>query len=147
MRRHEWMTLLFVLALGGTLSANAPIGFFVVPSRAAPTALAPQTRSEGGVQVKVTPKNITVAADTWDFEVALNTHSVALDQDLVKTTVLVDPQGKQYLPIAWDGDPPGGHHRSGVLRFKALAVLPSSLELRISGVGGIDARVFRWQLR
>jgi hypothetical protein len=141
------VVLLVVLALGGTLSAKAPLGFFVVPSLAAPMTLAPQTRSEGGVQVKVTPKNITVAADTWDFEVALNTHSVALDQDLAKTTVMVDAQGKQYLPIAWNGDPPGGHHRSGVLRFKALAALPPSLELRINGIGGVDARVFRWQLR
>ncbi len=147
MRKHEWIVWLVVLIVGGTLSAKAPIGFFVVPSFAAPMALAPQTRSEGGVQVKVTPKNITVAADTWDFEIALNTHSVALDQDLVKTTVLVDAQGKQYLPIAWEGDPPGGHHRSGVLRFKPLAELPSALELRINGVGGVDARAFRWQLQ
>lgn len=147
MRRRNWLALLAVLALGGTLNVKGPAEFFLGLSVAAPTALAPQTRSEGGVQVKVTPKNITVAADTWDFEVALNTHSVALDQDLVKTTVMVDAQGKQYLPIAWNGDPPGGHHRSGVLRFKALAALPPSLELRINGIGGVDARVFRWQLR
>jgi hypothetical protein len=147
MRRYKWTVFLAVLAVGGLLIANAPIGFFVMPSLAASPVLASQTRSEGGVRVKVTPKNITVAADTWDFEVALNTHSVALDQDLAKTTVLVDAQGKEYLPMAWEGDPPGGHHRGGVLRFKPLAVLPSSLELRINGVGGIDARVFRWQLQ
>jgi len=147
MRRHKWVVLLVVLALGGTLSAKAPIGFFVVPSLASPTTLAPQTRSEGGVQVQVSPKNITVAADTWDFEIALSTHSVPLDQDLAKTTVMVDAQGKQSLPIAWSGDPPGGHHRRGVLRFKPLAELPSSLELRINGIGGVDARVFHWQLQ
>ena len=147
MRRHKWMALLVVLVASGTLSAKTIVEFFVTSSLAAPMALAPQARSEGGVHVKVTPKNITVPADTWDFEVALNTHSVALDQDLAKTTVLVDAQGEQYLPIAWEGDPPGGHHRSGILRFKPLAVMPSSLELRISGVGGIDTRVFRWQLQ
>lgn len=147
MRRYKLKVFLVVLAMGGSLIVNAPGGFVVMPSIAAPPMLTPQTRSEGGVQVKVTPKNITVPAETWDFEVALNTHSVALDQDLARTTVLVDAQGKQYLPIAWEGDPPGGHHRSGVLRFKPLAVLPSSLELRIKSVGGVDARVFHWQLR
>lgn len=147
MRRHNWLALLVVLALGGTLSVKGPAGFLLASSVAAPTALAPQTRSEGGVQVKVTPKNITVAAETWDFEVALNTHSVPLDQDLAKITVLVDAQGKQYRPIAWDGDPPGGHHRRGIVRFKPLAQLPSSLELRINGIGGVDARAFHWQLQ
>lgn len=147
MSRYKWSLFFVVLAMSGSLIAKALGGFFVMPSLAASPMLTPQTRSEGGVQVKVTPKNITVAADTWDFEVALNTHSVALDQDLAKTTVLVDAQGKQYLPIAWEGDPPGGHHRRGVLRFKPLAALPSSLELRINGIGAIDARVFRWQLQ
>jgi len=147
MRRRNWLALLAVLALGGTLNVKGPAEFFLGLSVAAPTALAPQTRSEGGVQVKVTPKNITVAAETWDFEVALNTHSVPLDQDLAKITLMVDTQGKQYLPIAWDGDPPGGHHRRGVLRFKSLGELPSSLELRISGIGGVNARVFHWQLK
>lgn len=147
MRPYKWTIALIVLAVGGSLSAKTLVEFFIIPSLAAPMALAPQTRSEGGVHVKVTPKNITVGADTWDFEVALNTHSVALNQDLANTTVLVDAQGKQYLPMAWEGDPPGGHHRRGVLRFKPLAELPSSFELRISGVGGIDARVFRWQLQ
>jgi hypothetical protein len=60
---------------------------------------------------------------------------------------LVDAQGKQYLSLAWDGTPPGGHHRRGVLRFKPLAQLPSALELRINGIGGGNARVFHWQLQ
>lgn len=147
MRRHNWLALLVVFALGGIVNLNRPAEFFLPSSIAAPTALAPQTRNEGGVQVKVTPKNITVTADTWDFEVALNTHSVALDQDLAKITVMVDAQGKQYRPITWDGDPPGGHHRRGTVRFEPLAQLPSSLELRINGIGGVDARVFHWQLQ
>ena len=147
MRRHRWMVLVALFMIGTTPNVKAPIGFFVMPSLAGPMALAPQTRSEGGVQVKVTPGNITVGAETWDFEVALNTHSVALDQDLAKITVMVDAQGKQYHPIAWDGDPPGGHHRKGVVRFKPPGKLPPSLELRISGIGGVDARVFHWQLQ
>ncbi len=125
------MTFLLVAALSASALAAA--------------ALAPQTRNEGGVRVTVAPRGISPAADPWEFEVTLETHSVTLDQDLTRASVLVDAQENRYAPIAWEGDPPGGHHRKGVLRFKALPELPPALELRIGGVGGVE-RVFRWRI-
>ena len=77
----------------------------------------------------------------------LETHTQPLDQDLTRAARLVDAQGRQYPPLAWDGDPPGGHHRRGVLRFRPLAGSAESLELRLNGVGGVEVRAFRWQLR
>ena len=49
--------------------------------------------------------------------------------------------------LAWQGDPPGGHHRRGVLRFKALAPAPAALELRLQRAGEPSPRVFRWQVK
>jgi hypothetical protein len=122
-------------------------GLVTTVGSAAGQALAPQTNSEGGVSVKVTPRNISRNSASWDFEVALNTHTGDLSQDLAQSSALIDAQGKPHAPIAWEGDPPGGHHRRGILRFKPLAAQPQTLELRINGVGGVETRVFRWQLR
>ncbi|MGE5240565.1 MAG: hypothetical protein ACM3NI_02870, partial [Bacteroidota bacterium] len=101
---------------------------------------------EGGVNVTVMPRNLAAGASSWDFEVVLETHTQPLDQNLTKTAVLIDAQGKPHGPLAWDGTPPGGHHRRGVLRFPPLAGNPAAVELRIQGVGGVD-RTFRWQRR
>lgn len=116
---------------------------------AAPTdgALTAQTSREGGVTVEVTPRNLVPGASNWDFEVVLSTHTQPLDQDLVAVARLIDPQGKSHSPVGWEGDPPGGHHRRGLLRFKPMAGNPASVELRLQGVGGDGTRVFRWQLK
>lgn len=105
-----------------------------------------QTNREGPVTVKVTPRNLSPDASTWDFEITLDTHAVSLDQDLSRAAVLVDGQGNARSPLAWEGDPPGGHHRKGLLRFQPLPASTSSFELRISGIGGVEQRVFRWRL-
>jgi len=104
-----------------------------------------QTSREGGVTVKVMPRSLHAGAASWDFEVSFETHTQSLNQDLVRAAVLVDAQGKSHSPLAWDGDPPGGHHRSGMLRFRPLAGNPATVELRILGIGGVETRSFRWQ--
>lgn len=100
-----------------------------------------------GVSVRVKPLGLTPGARSWDFEVTMYTHTQPLDQDLARVSVLVDDGGKQYTPSAWKGDPPGGHHRKGVLQFAPVPGNPKSLELTITGVGAPDARVFAWKLR
>lgn len=102
--------------------------------------------NEGPISVKVTPKDLNEELLSWDFEIALDTHSEELSVDLVTVSELMDEQAKPYKPIAWEGDPPGGHHRSGVLKFKPISSLPKSLELRIKNVGGISERSFKWNL-
>ena len=100
--------------------------------------------SAAGVTVKVTPKSVAPGAAAWEFGVVLDTHSQALDDDLVKSAVLVDSQGVRHAPLAWEGAPPGGHHREGVLRFKGLTALPDAIELQITRPGEPAPRVFRW---
>jgi len=120
---------------------------FAAPADAATSGLTARTSREGNVNVTVTPRNLASGASSWDFEVVLETHTQPLDQDLAKVAALIDAQGQSHAPLAWEGDPPGGHHRRGMLRFRPLAGDPAEVELRISGVGGTGVRTFRWQLR
>jgi len=120
---------------------------FAAPADAASSGLTARTSREGNVNVTVTPRSLVPGAPSWDFEVVLETHTQPLDQDLAKVATLIDAQGKSHAPLAWEGDPPGGHHRRGMLRFQPLAGNPAAVELRISGVGGTGVRTFRWQLR
>jgi hypothetical protein len=105
-----------------------------------------QTDHQNAVTVVVTPLNLSPGAKQWDFEVSLSTHTVPLDHDMKRAAVLVDGAGNAHAPLAWEGDPPGGHHRKGVLQFQPLPTMPEFIELRISGVGSVAQRVFRWRL-
>ena len=106
-----------------------------------------QRSSAGGVTVAITPQNLATSAKSWDFKVVLDTHSGDLNDDLVKSTSLLDGAGGKYSPIAWDGAPPGGHHREGVLRFKPVSPQQKSIELQITRPGEAAPRSFRWQLK
>ena len=110
------------------------------------SVLSSQINSEGSVTVGVTPNELSQASG-WDFEMVLDAHSGNLDQDLTKNSVLVDDKGNQFPPIAWEGDPPQGHHRSGILKFKPISPKPKSIELRIGKIGEISERSFNWELR
>ena len=107
---------------------------------------APQVSNEREIKVMATLQTIRNEAKTWDIEVVLETHTKALNDDLTKSSVLI-ADGKQYLPLVWEGAPPGGHHRKGLLRFKAIAPLPPSLELQIRLAGDAAPRSFNWPLR
>lgn len=109
------------------------------------SGLEAQTNGEGPVSVQVTPADLT--QDKWKFEIVLNTHSVELDYDLTQLVVLVDSSGNQYKPAAWEGDPPGGHHREGVLIFEAPNPKPLSIILQINNIGSIERRAFFWNIK
>ncbi len=103
---------------------------------------ASQTNREGPVTVKVTPLALS-AAEAWRFEVVLDTHSAPLNQDMRAAAALA-ADGAERAPAAWEGDPPGGHHRKGVLRFEPIIPAPASVTLKIRGVGGVAERSFAW---
>ncbi|HEX4928124.1 MAG TPA: hypothetical protein VFV74_09005 [Burkholderiales bacterium] len=81
------------------------------------------------------------------FEVAFDTHTQPLTDDLMKSGELIASSGTGAAPLDWQGDPPGGHHRKGVLRFNAPAPRPASFELHISRPGEAQVRAFRWELK
>ncbi|HUX26400.1 MAG TPA: hypothetical protein VMV87_17495 [Burkholderiales bacterium] len=115
-------------------------------SGAAATELAQQSSQAGSVSISVKPTDVSAGAAAWLFQVALNTHSGALEDDLAHSAVLVDAAGTQHAALGWDGDPAGGHHRRGVLRFKPISPRPAAIELRILRPGETTPRIFRWKL-
>jgi len=110
----------------------------------AASTLPTRTSAEAAVAVKATPRPLTGA--TWEFDLVFDTHSRELNDDLEKTAVLVTDGGKTFSPVKWQGDPPGGHHRKGVLQFKPVSPRPASIELRIARPGEPAPRVFQWAL-
>lgn len=115
------------------------------PSWTAP-AMTARTSDQAGVRVVVTPKALGAGVKVWEFDIVMDTHIKPLNENLVQVAALVDDAGRRYVPIAWQGDAPGGHHRKGILQFSAPAETPKSVELQISSVGGVEIRAFRWDL-
>ncbi len=107
---------------------------------------APQISNVRGIKVTAILQAIPADAKTWTFEVTLETHTQPLNDDLANSaTLIVD--GRQYLPLAWDGAPPGGHHRKGLLRFRAAVQQPRSMELQIRLTGDTSPRSFKWLIK
>lgn len=102
-----------------------------------------QSSTERGVTVKVTPQSLSLGAQSWAFAIVLDTHAGNLDDDLAASSVLV-ADGRELAPLRWEGAPPGGHHREGVLQFPALLELPTAIELRLRRPNEAAPRVFRW---
>ncbi|MDH4175379.1 MAG: hypothetical protein OEZ09_11055 [Betaproteobacteria bacterium] len=119
----------------------------VIAAAAYAAELGTRSSSVGGVTVKVTPKSVEPGAAAWEFAVVLDTHSQDLSDDLMKNSVLVDAQGVRHAPLAWEGSPPGGHHRSGELRFKGMAIQPDAIELQMRRPDEPAPRSFRWKLK
>jgi len=114
----------------------------IAPQAASAQAWPPQTNRAGQVTVKVTP--LEVSDKGWRFEVVLDTHSVALTQALPEIASIVDGAGAEHRPVDWEGDPPGGHHRKGVLVFEPGPPAPGALVMTIRNVGPVAERTFRW---
>ena len=130
------LNLLHLLAAAAIATAVA------FPATAA--ELAAKSTSAGGVTVEAVPRGIT--GPEWKFELSFNTHSQPLTDDPTVTAVLV-ADGRELRPKAWQGDPPGGHHRKGILVFAAPAPPPSRVDLKLQRPGEPSPRIFTWQLK
>lgn len=135
--------LAIMLAVTVLALCLAPLA--MAQSAGAPT-LATVSNDAGGVRIVVKPKSVAAEA-AWEFEVTMDTHIKPLDDDLTKTTVLVDDSGRRYLPQTWQGDPAGGHHRKGILRFPAPTEQFKSFELQIQRASEANKRVFQWTMK
>ena len=106
---------------------------------------------QGAVVFEVTPLNLGTPADTLEFQVSMNTHSVDLSMDLAVLSTLSTDTGVSVQASKWDAIP-GGHHVSGTLIFpsaqdgKSILEGTSKLTLTIDNVDA-PSRVFDWELK
>ncbi|MGE5219778.1 MAG: hypothetical protein ACM3SP_22485 [Chloroflexota bacterium] len=105
-----------------------------------------RTNSGGGVTVSVTPLDSTAQGDLR-FQIAMNTHSVALDgYDLKSLAVLRDGAANIYHPTSVETKG-SGHHRQATLTFGKPKNGVKHIELVVKGVAGVHERVFQWDLK
>ncbi|MDO8487382.1 MAG: hypothetical protein Q7S45_03755 [Candidatus Curtissbacteria bacterium] len=112
------------------------------PDKLQNSAAPSQTNSQGTVSIAVTLKNVSQPV----FKIVLDTHSGSLDEDIAASSVLIDDQGNTKQPIAWEGNPAGGHHREGELKFQAITPGSKSITLKIRDIGEVSERSFTWNL-
>jgi hypothetical protein len=106
---------------------------------------------QGAVIFEVTPLNLGTPADTLEFDVAMNTHSVDLSMDLAPLSTLSTDTGVTVQASKWDAVP-GGHHVEGTLIFPSAQagkfILEGATKLTLTIVN-VDApsRLFEWELK
>lgn len=130
--------LLLTALLLAACAAPAPAG-------AEQPSYAAQVSEANGVKITAQFLGSPTDVRIWEFEVRLETHTHPLDEDLARVSQLL-VNGEEYAPLAWEGAPPGGHHRKGALRFRAVSPPPATLELRIRLNGEAAPRKFSWPL-
>ena len=77
------------------------------------------------------------------FQIRMNTHSADLGYDMLTVSILKDDQGREYQPLNWNGSPPGGHHRSGILEFPPI---PKDSKVITLVLKTDPERIFEWKL-
>lgn len=123
-----------VVAGAGVLLASrdgSPPSSPAAPAEVDREALPARVVDAGDVQVRIEP--LFIDGMGADFIVSLDTHSGDLDVDLGRTARL-EVDGKDWGDATWDGDPPGGHHRSGSLSFESAGPARGQARLTIDGL-------------
>jgi hypothetical protein len=113
---------------------------------AAESSHGPQVSNERQIKITATLQDIAKDAKTWNVELDMETRTHALSEGMEDAAVLI-ADGKKYDPVGWQGSPPGGRHRKGLLRFKAIVPQPASVELQIRLIGDPSPRSFKWRLK
>jgi hypothetical protein len=106
---------------------------------------------QGAVIVEVTPLNLGTPADTLEFDIAMNTHSVDLSMDLATLATLTTDTGITVQATTWDA-PRGGHHVSGKLIFSTMkdgeSILKGASKFTLTIINvDVPSRAFEWKLK
>ena len=106
---------------------------------------------QGAISIEITPLNLTSPTDTFEFNVAMTTHSIDLSMDLAIQSTLTTDTGISVDATLWDA-PLGGHHVEGKLIFPATKdgkpILEGATKLTLTIVNvDADSRIFEWTLK
>ncbi len=137
MRNPKSFSLLLVLCLGAVMTT---LGW-----ASDTNTFDTKSNRENKVRVDVRPVKLN-PGEPARFKVTMSTHSVNLSQDMVVAAICRDDQGREYRPVSWQGSPPGGHHRQGILEFPALEGNPNGVTLVIKNIANVPERNFEWKL-
>ena len=135
-RSRRWLVLVgvavLVVVISGMVTRLARRDETPSTSAGAPASSMPtRTITAGAVIIKIEPRQLDAGGAV--FKVTFDTHSVDLDQDLERQARLT--VGATTWPVAgWSGDGPGGHHRTGELRFTAAGAPTGTATLDIDGL-------------
>lgn len=135
-RNSRWIGLgaVVVLAVAGLIVVRwaNQTGTDASPStRPAGSQWETKTIEAGAVTVKLQPTEFGAGGAL--VKVSLDTHSADLGVDLATAAQLV-VNGTAWPVAEWSGDGPGGHHRSGELRFTAAGTAAGTVTLTIGGL-------------
>ncbi len=128
----KWLILIAFMALIG-LALDA-------------AAFETKSSRENGVKVDVTPVEFTPGKPAR-FQIRISTHSGDLSQNMVEVSMLRDDKGREYRPIGWEGSPPGGHHRRGVLEFPSFEGKSKKITLIVRDIANVPERLFEWKIK
>ena len=107
--------------------------------------LAPLVNDQNSVTLEAEPLDFRLD-EPVRFRLSFNTHQGDLNFDLTKISLLEDDRGNTFQPLRWEGSPPGGHHRKGVLVFPKLKAQTKWIKLIIRDVFDVPKRIFEWKL-
>ena len=141
MKRSTKILLLLILVstgiIIGGIRGSAPA------SSQAQSSSETKENDSGEVRISVTPR-VLKSGFPASFDIAFETHSIDLVFDVEDVATLTDTTGTTYIPH-WEGSPPGGHHRSGTLRFTPDLKRKTTLTLTLVDIAGIPSRTFSWK--
>ncbi|MBI4769344.1 MAG: hypothetical protein HY784_02745 [Chloroflexi bacterium] len=120
-----------------------------LPAQPAAADLA-RSDAQGMVEFVVTPLNLNAPAETLDFDVSMDTHSVNVGWDLAALSTLSTDAGLAVQGVSWPVG--GGQHYEGTLTFpaktaggRALLEGAKTVTLAIREAGAPE-RMFMWEL-
>jgi hypothetical protein len=90
-----------------------------------------RTVDAAGVAVKIEPQQIDATGAA--FRISFDTHSVDLEFDVTQIAHLTVADAP-WTASSWAGDGPGGHHRSGLVRFSSGGAPAGTAVLHLSGL-------------
>ena len=138
-----------VPAVSTTSRPSAPDAAAPSDQGRSPSQELARSDTQGAVEVIVSPSSWTRDAEgTLEFEVSMETHSVELSMDLAQLATLETDTGLTLQALDWSGG--GGHHVTGVLRFRSATPegrpLLQDATLLILTLRDVDApsRLFQW---